>query len=152
MNRLPSVKEGRAFRKLDLLFYGVILLIIVSLVLAAVFARDGGTSAGFCITRGGETVYIYRFGEGGEIVPAEGVSTEVREEGELVFVTVRAGEAYNTVEIDPENRTARVIGANCSSHSDCTKMPPVGEEGFILCAPHALCVGPLEEDLFRPTL
>lgn len=153
MNRLPSVKSGKAFRMWDLLFYGIILLLISALVLAAVLIRkDDGAATGIRITQGGETVYIYRFGEGGETVPKEGVSVETQQEGTKLFVTVRVGDAYNRIEIDAEGRTARVVGANCSARRDCTKMAPVKENGTILCVPHALCVEPLREDLFRPTL
>lgn len=148
MNRLPMVREGKAFRMADLIVYGVLALLIVTLFLV-VFLPGEKESEGFRITLRGETVYAYTFGEG-EILRGEGV--EVTQTGERLLVRVGTDEEYNVVEIDLEKETARMREANCSARRDCTHMRAIEGEGAILCVPHRVAVEALTQDLYRLTL
>lgn len=154
MNNARRVREGKLFRVADLLIYGLVLLLVAVLFLFIAF-RDPAAAAGFRVEVGGEPVYTYTFGRGGEISAGWEDRVLERSEGELIIVTVQTSEgAWNELAVNDAAGTVSVRDANCSRRKDCTAMQPIGDGGsVIVCIPHALRVVPLAgEDLSNPSV
>lgn len=157
MSHLEEVKKRGLFASWDLLVYAVLFVLIVLLFLVFVFGGTREQAAGIRVSVEGVEVYTYTYGQGGAVAVGWEKRVDEHEENGLLRVTVYTDEqlhGYNVIEIDEENKSARVIDANCSYHKDCTLMAAVtSESGVIVCVPHGLKILALGgENLTHPTI
>lgn len=156
MNRAQIVRDKRPFAVWDLLVYALILLLIAVLFVVFVFSDAFGAedARGVRVEVDGVTVYTYVFGEGGTVSDGWEERIQSREDGEVLFVRISAGDGWNELAVNDGAGTVVMHDADCSFRKDCTVMRAIGEGGsVIVCIPHRLKVVPLEgEDLNAPSV
>lgn len=133
------LKNSKPFKKFDLLVYLSVLVLIFSLFLCY-NTCSGGEIEKLSISRGGTTLFVYDFSDGTYEIFSENVSVE---ESGVLTVTVltedRTGQ--NVVEIDKNEKSARVTDADCSARKDCVHSPAIKKAGAsIVCVPHGLVI------------
>lgn len=144
MNRISEIRSRKIFSAWDLFFYAALALLTVLLLLAVFLPKKGEEFAGIEILIGGETAYVYRFGEGGNV--QKGYESAVREETEdgRVTVTVLTEQGFNAIVIDETARSVFMRDSDCSFRRDCTRMKQISSaSGAIVCLPHDLKVLPV---------
>ena len=114
------IKTSKPFKKFDLCLYISVFVIIE-------------------ISVTGEIVYTYDFSSGKSAVYSSSVTEE--EQGGLLLVTVKTEGGFNLIEIDAEERSARMRDADCSARRDCVHTKAIGRNGgAIVCVPHEVVV------------
>lgn len=156
MNRFRLVRERGLFAPFDIVVYLLLAALIAALFFVFVVADTFGAddAEGVCVQVGGETVYAYTFGEGGE--RAQGWEERIAERTEegVLYVRIRADAGWNELAIDDAQKTVVMHDADCSLRKDCTQMRAIGQGGSVItCIPHALKVVPLSgEDYSTPSV
>jgi hypothetical protein len=145
LKKVQQVKNSKEFHLLDLLVYGVILLVIAALFLGVSFIKSDPI-LGIQILYNRDVVLTYDFDEGKLNIPTEGEAHigNVVETNQTITLTFygQSEKQYNQVTIDKSNRTAYVTEANCNrfeNKRECVHMDKVqNTSDIILCTPHAM--------------
>lgn len=143
LKKINEVKADRGFKIFDLIIYGAVLAVAAALFLAVFLTRDNSPLAGIRITVAEQTVYEYDFKEGE--ISCDASRVEKEDKGEIIVLTVRAGNGYNTVEIN-KSGSVKVTSADCGKR-DCVYTPELKDNnGLIYCSPHKLKIMPYDYD------
>ena len=141
LKKINEVKADRGFKIFDLIIYGAVLAVAAALFLAVFLTRDNSPLAGIRITVAEQTVYEYDFKEGE--ISCDCSLVEKEDKGEIIVLTVRAGNGYNTVEIN-KSGSVKVTSADCGKR-DCVYTAAItNSSGMIYCSPHKLRILPYD--------
>ena len=133
------IKTSKPFKKFDLSLYISVFVIIVVLFLCYNSCGKQKNISAIEISVKGEIVYTYDFSSGKSAVYSSSVTEE--KQGGLLLVTVKTEGGFNLIEIDAEERSARMRDADCSARRDCVHTKAIGRNGgAIVCVPHEVVV------------
>ena len=141
LGKLRQVKSDRAFRRFDLIVYGIVLLFVVILFILVFTLTDSSHLKGVRVFVDGKAIFSYTFENDEYETSGEGV--EVENSQSKLVITVSAGGGYNKIVIDKRARKARVFEADCRAKT-CTYMHLNDNSDVIHCAQHKLRVEPLD--------
>lgn len=135
MNRTEKFKS--AFKVADLAVYIGLPLFFAALILIFVFMPSSSSGLVYCDVNG-EHVFSYEFASE-NLTILDKSKAAASTDGDLIVIMVSPNDHYNEIVISKSEKTIRVKDADCVDKS-CTFMRPLrsGENGVIICAPHAL--------------
>lgn len=142
LKKVEQAKADRGFKKLDILVYALIAVIISSIFLSLFLTRDTDPLKGVEVYVKREAVFRCTFDNGKceYDVLSDGVTVE--ESGILLLVRVETDGEFNLIRIDPISPSVSIIEADCRGQ-DCTTLPPITDNNSMLyCSPHGLVVQP----------
>jgi hypothetical protein len=130
--------KEKFFKPVDIILYTSLLFFIAAFVLFFIFSADRGELLGIEIYHGSVLVYRYVF-SGESKIFSESVSEEINESTVTVAISLNGKE--NTLTIDIENKSVKMLRANCPGR-DCTAplMQINKPRQAIICAAHAIKV------------
>jgi len=133
------IKSNKPFRLYDVIVYACVLIILLALFLAFLLP-SGSSSNGFEVLLNGESVLTYKYSSDElTILEKYANSVKINDDGSVTVYTSADKSAFNTLNIDKEGKTVKVIDANCSIKKDCVHTPALkGDNGAIICLPHGL--------------
>lgn len=145
LKKIKQVKVDKGFKIFDLIVYGCVVLLVIAMFVAVFATRDTGELKGIRIYSDNVLVFEYDFENKVYNDVLKNGKTEIISDFNGLTVKIKYGEkGYNTVRI--ENKTVRVIEADCAT-KDCMYMKPVKDKsGMIYCSPHRLRIIPYEFD------
>ena len=133
------IKSNKPFRIYDIIVYAGVLIVLLALFLAFLLP-SGASSNGFEVLLGGERVLSYEYSSDNlTVLEKFNNSVTINDDGSITIYTSTDKSAFNTISINKEEKTVKVIDANCSIKKDCVHTPELkGESGAIICLPHGL--------------
>ncbi len=148
---VEDVKNGKYFSVWDIIPYAVVLVVAVALMLVFLLP-DKEKMSGFYVEYGETRILSYDFPSDEFTVTSgceDGVA--VKEENDGYTVEINTADGFNVFFVDKQNRTVKMIEADCSFTRDCTYMPAMEESGdSIICVPHKLKIIASGSDVSSP--
>lgn len=139
---LENVKKDKGFRILDLIVYGVIILIIAVSFITVFATKNRNPLTGVCVYLDEKLVFEYDF-ENDKVV--EGYDLVVSDTEKSLQVKVSSSYGYNLIIIE-KSGSVRIKDADCRGH-DCVYFPAITDNnGIIYCSPHRLKITPKNYD------
>ncbi len=124
----------KPFKKLDILVYILLLVIVVLLFLFAGLEKE--ENVGGCeIYIDNRLIAILNFSEKSVDVEDE-YKNVVLVSGDIIEINSSYG--YNKIVVDYNNKTVKVTEADCGFSKECKHMD--FDRGIIICAPHKLVI------------
>lgn len=145
IKKIEQIKKGKWFRIWDLVAYGVIVAVTVALFLGIFLSRDKSPASGIKISYNGVPVFTYDYSSDKYEISAENVEIVSDDSQKLTFVFYTQGKrGYNRIVIDKEEKSVKVVDADCSTHKDCVYTPALKDNSSIIsCPPHSMLIEPL---------
>lgn len=143
LKKIDEVKADKGFKLLDIIIYGIIIAIVAALFITLFATRDEGALRGIRIYVRSVAVFEYDFSNGSYNVLEDAFITV--EEGTPLTVRVNTADGgYNLVQMDPVERTVKVVEADCG-RLDCVYTPAISDNnGIIYCSPHFMRILPYD--------
>ncbi len=143
------MKARKAFCKLDIVLYLILLVSIFLLFLFFVILPKSVKANGFEITFYDEVVFTFDFNERSYVI-TDGYDVLVAENDGVYTITVTTDEGFNVIKADAVNMTVNVVDADCSIGKDCVYSPKIAGKGAIVCVPHHLTILSINGDITPP--
>ena len=144
------MKERKAFGKWDIIIYTLSALTVFALFLFFVILPSSAKSDGFKIVIGDTEVFTFRYSDQVYTVK-DGFDITVDTDGDFYTITVKTENGFNLIRADANEKSVRVLDADCSVGKDCAhSLPLSGDTGAIICVPHDLRVLPLKGGFTPP--
>ncbi len=149
MKENEKITKRPYFKKLDVLLYFLLVVLIAGLMIGLLNSKKPATE-GFKVTYANETALIFNFSQNDYSIGV-GFDIHVSNEGDEWVFTVSLQEGFNKIKVNVKNKTVSVIDADCSFSKDCVYSAPISNgKGVIICAPHNLMVLPISETEIPP--
>jgi hypothetical protein len=152
LKKITQVKADKGFKILDLIVYGVVILLIVTLFISFAVTKDKSPLKGVEVYVSEKfsfkynLVFTYDFeSDEYDIKNAEAITVTEDNSFQLKIKILTGDDGYNDVLIDKTNKYVDVTDANCSKFSkDCVYSPKIADVNTaILCAPHGVQIKPV---------
>lgn len=139
-NLLQSIKQGKPFKKADLIIYSVITLIVCLIFVFFALFNNTRKPTGFSVSLNDQVIITCNYNS--SPVVKTGFEEQVEIEGNKITVYTSIKKThYNVIEIDHENMSVDITMANCSLSHDCTFLPPIKNgQGALICVPNNLII------------
>ncbi len=146
--RIANVRADKFFKTPDVIVYGLVVVLIVSLFAGFVFGRETDSPTTIAIECfNGQRLFVYKADTGEYVAEqVENFAVDVTQSNGKLTVTVtntKTGD-FNVVEITNDNgkATAKVVDANCGLHKECVNYFPAitTKKATIICNPHGIKV------------
>lgn len=139
--KVTQVKKDKCFKLLDLIVYGVIIVLIAVMFISIFAVSDKSPLSGVRVSVDGVSVFEYDFEKDEYKILNDCVTAEDSSDKITVTVIPHNGET-NVIVID-KSGTVKITETNCHG-KDCKYMPEIKDNsGIIYCSPHGLRVEPL---------
>lgn len=151
LKKVEQVKKDKGFKLPDLIIYGAVAVIIAVLFITLFAVRSNQSLRGVKIKIYGNEVFACSFEDKTYASFAEDGSVEFTEiENGMQRVTIKCSQGYNIVEINYNERTVKVVEADCRN-GDCvysnihpTQIIKSNKSLPIYCNPHGMLIEPLD--------
>ena len=137
-----KIKSSKPFKKLDLIIYFLVFILIFTLFLVFVIIPKRDENLGFIVKLNGKTIATVKYGQTPNIEDDFKNFVVISSDTILIYVNEEKTE-YNKLQFDDEKKTVKVIETTCPS-KDCEKLTLNVGNGVIICAPHNLIISPLK--------
>lgn len=154
ISNIKNEKNNKAFKKADLLLYGIIIMVVAILFIVFVFVNNDEGLSGIEVYISDELVLAYDFSSDEFDYDNNSETIVIKNVADGYRVTLYEDEDkdhYNIILIDAKNKKITVEDANCSSSKDCMYMSIEKASDLIVCVPHNLIIkGVGEQEIGDP--
>ena len=138
-------KNISPFRKTDIIFYALLVLLVFSLFLCVFLTKDDSEKTGWTVYLGENAIAEYSYTSDAFTV-RENFSDKIEylEDGSGFYFTVFTDgksdpAGFNEFYYSRLEKTLKVLSSDCAGH-DCERQSVTDKGGFILCVPHGVKV------------
>lgn len=150
IKKIEEEKNNKIFKKLDLIVYLVIALVVISLFLAIVVPNKAEKVDSIIGTIDDTIIFEYSYSKD-SIEYFDKSFVEAENEANSVTISISSKYGHNVLFIDKIKREAKIISADCSVSKDCTYMIIKNINDGIVCVPHHLIIKPKTNIILNPS-
>lgn len=140
LKKTIEVKADKGFKIFDLIVYGLVIILAITLFVVVFFTKDRGKLKGIEIYCLNEIIFDYNF-EKNEYKKSDKVEI-LSEDSETIKIKIIVKDYQNIVQINRNGGSVKMLAANCRT-KDCVYTPEMKDNsGSIFCQSHSIKIVP----------
>ena len=137
--KFEKIKSQKPFSKKDFLVFAILFIVIITLFILLIFLSSKSPTKGFKVLIDNEQDLEFDY---------KTSIAKVDDANKIIVYIDEAKTKFNVILFDANNKTVEISDSTCSPSKDCAYMPKISDDkGVIYCAPHALKILPLGDNL-----
>ena len=148
--KFEKIKSQKPFSKKDFLVFAILFIVIITLFILLIFLSSKSPTKGFKVLIDNEQVLEFDYKTSiAKVDDAYKDKVLIDYDANKIIVYIdEAKTKFNVILFDANNKTVEISDSTCSPSKDCAYMPKISDDkGVIYCAPHALKILPLGDNL-----
>lgn len=148
--KFEKIKSQKPFSKKDFFVFAILFVVIITLFISLIFLSKKSPTKGFRVLINNDQVLEFDFKTStAKVNDAYKHKVLIDYESNKIIVYIDDSKTeFNEIQFDTKKNTVKISDSTCSLSKDCVFMPKISDDkGVIYCAPHALKILPLGDNL-----
>ena len=148
--KFEKIKSQKPFSKKDFIVFAILFAVIITLFISLIFLSKKSPSKGFKVLINNDQVLEFDYKTSSAKI-SDNYKDKILidyESKKIIIYIDNSKTKFNEIVFDSNKKTVKISNSTCSLSKDCVYMPHITDDkGVIYCAPHALKILPLGDNL-----